>query len=159
MDIKSEALMSPLVLLCATKLMSLCATVALVVSNSVQPYGPQPTRLLCPWDSPGKNTGMDCHAILQGIFLTQRSNPHPLGLLHWQMGSLPLAPPGKPTLVSWLSSFLTRSSSHNNSVKRLVRQGSQKSHICWGSQGANGLVLCASRSFSLWPISASSLYS
>ena len=28
-------------------------------------------RLLCPWDSPGKNTGMGCHALLQGIFLTQ----------------------------------------------------------------------------------------
>ena len=46
--------MSPLVLLCATKLMSLCAAVALVVSNSVQPYGPQPTRLLCPWDFPAR---------------------------------------------------------------------------------------------------------
>ena len=35
--------------------------------------------LLCPWDSPGKNTGMGCHALLQGIFRTQGSN---LGLLH-----------------------------------------------------------------------------
>ena len=31
---------------------------------------------LCPWDSPDKNTGMDCHALLQGIFLTQGSNHH-----------------------------------------------------------------------------------
>ena len=38
-------------------------------------YGMQPTRLLCPWDSPGKNTGGGCHALLQGIFLTQGSNP------------------------------------------------------------------------------------
>ena len=37
------------------------------------------TRLLCPWNSPGKNTGMGCHYLLQGIFLTQGSN---LGLLH-----------------------------------------------------------------------------
>ena len=36
-------------------------------------------RLLCPWDSPGKDTGVGCHALLQGIFPTQRSNP---GLLH-----------------------------------------------------------------------------
>ena len=43
--------------------------------------------------SPGKNTGMSCHALLQGIFLTQRSNPCLLCLLHWQAGSLPLAPP------------------------------------------------------------------
>ena len=34
-------------------------------------YGLQPTRLLCPWDSPGKNTGVGCHALLQGIFPTQ----------------------------------------------------------------------------------------
>ena len=31
---------------------------------------------LCPWDSPDKNTGVDCHALLQGIFLTQGSNRH-----------------------------------------------------------------------------------
>ena len=41
--------------------------------------------LLCPWDSPGKNTGASCHFLLQGIFPTQRSNPH---LLHWQADSL-----------------------------------------------------------------------
>ena len=38
----------------------------------------QPTRLLCPWDSPGKNSGVGCHALLQGIFSTQGSNPHVL---------------------------------------------------------------------------------
>ena len=38
-----------------------------------------PVRLLCPWDSPGKNTGVGGHSLLQGIFLTQGSNP---GLLH-----------------------------------------------------------------------------
>jgi len=46
-----------------------------VVSNSLQPYGLQPTRLHCPWDFPGKNTGVDCHFLLQGIFPTQESNP------------------------------------------------------------------------------------
>ena len=35
------------------------------MSDSVQPHGLQPTRLLCPWDSPGKNTGVDCHFLLQ----------------------------------------------------------------------------------------------
>ena len=55
-----------------------------------------PTRLLCPWDSPGKNTGVGCHSLLQGIFPTQGSNTHLLCLLHWQAGSLPLASPGKP---------------------------------------------------------------
>ena len=44
------------------------------------------------WDSPGKNTEVDCHALLQGILPTQGSN---LCLLHLP-GSLPLVPPGKP---------------------------------------------------------------
>ena len=34
-----------------------------------------PTSLLCPWDSPGKNAGVGCHAFLQGIFPTQGLNP------------------------------------------------------------------------------------
>ena len=42
-----------------------CCQVASVVSNSVQPYRRQPTRLLCPWDCPGKNTGVGCHFLLQ----------------------------------------------------------------------------------------------
>ena len=62
----------------------------------VKPYGLWPTRLLCPWDSQGKNTGVGCPAFLQGIFLKHGSGPRLLCLLHWQVGSLPVAPPGKP---------------------------------------------------------------
>ena len=58
-----------------------------VVSDSSQPPEMQPTRLPFPWDFPGKNTGVGCHFLLQGIFLTQGSKLH---LLHWQAGSLPL---------------------------------------------------------------------
>ena len=43
-------------------------------------YGLQPIRLLCPWDFPGKNTGVGYHFLLQGIFPTQGSNPGLLGL-------------------------------------------------------------------------------
>ena len=50
-----------------------------VVSNSLRPHGLQPTRFLCPWNSPGKNPGLGCHSLLQGIFPTQGSN---LGLPH-----------------------------------------------------------------------------
>ena len=39
-------------------------------------------RLLCPWDSPGENTGVGCHALFQGIFLTQGTNLHLLRLLY-----------------------------------------------------------------------------
>ena len=42
------------------------------------------------WIFPGKNTGMGCHLLLQGIFLTQGSNTCLLCLLHWQGDSLPL---------------------------------------------------------------------
>ena len=44
------------------------------VSDSLRPHGLQPTRFLCPWDPPGKNTGVGCHFLLQGIFLTQGQN-------------------------------------------------------------------------------------
>ena len=50
-----------------------------VISNSLWPRGLYLARLLCPWDSPGKNTGVGCHSLLQGIFPTQGLNP---GLLH-----------------------------------------------------------------------------
>ena len=60
--------------------------------RTLRRYGLYCTRLLCPWASPGKSTGVCCHFLLQGIFLTQGSNLH---LLHWQVDSLPLAPPGK----------------------------------------------------------------
>ena len=39
-----------------------------VMPDSLLPYGLQPIRLLCPRDSPGKNTGVCCHALLQGVF-------------------------------------------------------------------------------------------
>ena len=46
---------------------------------------------------PGKNTRVGCHFLLQEIFPTQGSSPHLLRLLHWQVGSLPLMPLGKPS--------------------------------------------------------------
>ena len=52
-----------------------CVLSCSVMSNSLQPQGLPPTKLLHPWDSPGKNTGMGCPALLQGIFPTQWSNP------------------------------------------------------------------------------------
>ena len=58
-----------------------------VMSNFLQPHGLQPAGLLCPWDFPGKNTGVGCFALLQGIFPTQGPNPH---LLCRRADSLPL---------------------------------------------------------------------
>ena len=39
-----------------------------IVSNSLQPHGLYSTRILCPWNFPGKNTGVGCHFLFQGIF-------------------------------------------------------------------------------------------
>ena len=47
----------------------------------------------CSWDFPGKKIRVGCHFLLQGIFLTQGSNPH---FLHWQADSLPLSHQGSP---------------------------------------------------------------
>ena len=67
-------------LLIDTYVASVCACVScLAVSDSLWPQGLWLTRLLCPWDSPGKNTGVGCHSLLQGIFLTQGSDS---GLSH-----------------------------------------------------------------------------
>ena len=62
----------------------------------VTPWTAEPARLLCPWNFPGKNTGVGCHFLLQGIFPTQGSNPNLLCLLHWQVDSFPLSHLGSP---------------------------------------------------------------
>ena len=71
-------------------------SVTSVISNSLRPYGLQPTRLFCPWDSPDKNIGVDCHPLLQGIFPTQRSNLSFLHLLHCRQILYPWATWGSP---------------------------------------------------------------
>ena len=54
---------------------------------TLQPHGLLPIRLLCPWDFQGKNTGVGCHFLFQGMFPTQEPTSH---LLQWQ------EPPGNP---------------------------------------------------------------
>ena len=46
-----------------------------VMSSSLRPHALQPTGLLCPWDSPGRNTRVSCPSLFQGIFPTQGLNP------------------------------------------------------------------------------------
>ena len=57
-------------------------SVASVVSNSLRPYGLYPARLIWPWDSPGRNTGMGCHSIPQGDLPNPGIQSHLLRLLH-----------------------------------------------------------------------------
>ena len=62
------------------------------VSDSLHTSGPQPARLFCPWDFSGKNTGMGCHSLLQGIFLTQGIKPRSPASPVLQADSLPTEP-------------------------------------------------------------------
>ena len=54
-----------------------------VVSDSVRPHGLQPTRLPRPWDSPGKNTGVRCHFLLQCMEVKSESEVPQLCLTFW----------------------------------------------------------------------------
>ena len=68
-------------------------------------FGLWPARLLSPWVSPGKNTGVGYHTFLQEIFLTQESNPLFLGLLHCRQNFLPTALLGKPQSYHMILQF------------------------------------------------------
>ena len=57
-------------------------------------------------DSPGKNTGVGCHFLLQGIFLTQGSDLQLVCLMHWQADSLPLALLGRSRIAVGYTMFL-----------------------------------------------------
>ena len=75
-----------------------------VMSHSLQPHGLQPTGSSIHGDSPGKSTGVGCHALLQGILPTQGSNP---GLPHFRQILYWLSSPGRPywTSQSYLRPF------------------------------------------------------
>ena len=78
-------------------------------------------------DSPGKNTGVDCHFLLQGIFPTQGLNPHLLSLLYSPEGSLLLVPPGKPKRAL----YCPKTNSHNTSSSLPIPPNTNCS--CWKS--------------------------
>ena len=82
--------------------------------QTLHPHGLQPARLLCPWNSPSKNTGVNSCSILQGIFPTQVSNP---GLLHCRQILYHLSHQGKPkntgvSLSLLQKMFLTQGQNH-----------------------------------------------
>ena len=103
------------------------------MSNSLQHHELQPARLLCPWDFPGKNTGVDCYFLLQGIFLTQmikHMSPawqvdslrlNHLGSPHKSLGKCTLKPKWNTTkyALKWLKSEKLRMSSVNENVEGL----------------------------------------
>ena len=78
----------------------------------------QPGRLLCLWDFPGKNTGLSCHFLFQGIFLTQGLNPCLLHcrwiFYHWATREALLSTQFGlfKTMVQWLIYIICRISLH-----------------------------------------------
>ena len=88
-----------------------------------------------------KNTRVSCHALLQGIFLTQRLNPHLLCLLHWQVVSLPLVPPtiglvfSKQEEFSYLDSDISISIAINIEERISAFKNSQKTNKSYSSLG------------------------
>ena len=99
--------------------------------------GLYPARLLCPWDSPGKNAGVGCHDLFQGIFLTQGSNPGPLWLLqcrhilyHWANKEAPCIQYG--TIEKRLTSdFSTWVLNVGRKVKEEHHQNSKRKNDLW----------------------------
>ena len=69
--------------------------------------------------SPGKNTGVGCHALLQAVFLTQRSNLYLSYLLHWQVYSLLLAPPGITAAVAMICQMVGVQPMHHKNISDL----------------------------------------
>ena len=71
----------------------------------LQPHGLYPTELPCPWNSPGKNTGVGSYSLLQGIFLTQGSN---LSLLNCMQILYHLSHPGSLDSSEYMSILLSQ---------------------------------------------------
>ena len=78
-----------------------------VVSNSLWPHGLWPARLLCSWDSSGKNTGVSSHSIFQGLFPIQGSNP---GLPPCRQILYQLSHKGSSRMLKWVADPFSRAS-------------------------------------------------
>ena len=79
------------------KQMCMCILSPSVMSNCLQPHGLQPARFLCTWDSPGKNTGVGCHALLKGDHPNPGIKPRSPAS---QADSLPPEPPQRNNCVT-----------------------------------------------------------
>ena len=88
------------------------------IPNALKMFQYKIRLLFCPWNFPGKKTGVGYHFLLQGIFLTKGLNPSLQCLLQWQADSLPLCQVGSPSirkdLVSLQVQVLSLIASANN---------------------------------------------
>ena len=105
-----------------------------MISETLQCHDPR--RFLCLWNSPGKNSGVDCHSLLQGIFPTQGSNP---GVLHCRQILYCLNHQGSPLNLQLPL----------RSLRRLVKTVTVSLHFQNFWTGRSGLVprICISNKF------------
>ena len=106
-----------------------------VISNFLQPCGLYFARLLCPWNSLGKNPGVGRHSLLQEIFLTQGSNP---GLLHCRLILYCMSHQGSPVEIVCIINFPLSGITSNNSIKL---------YLCYSSMSYSCLLLPISIQF------------
>ena len=114
------------------------------------------TRLLCPWDCLGKSSGVGCHFLLQGFFLTQGSN---LGLLHCRQTLYRLSHQGSVQLLSHVQFFATPwTAACQASLSFTISQCLLKLMSIESVMPSNHLILCHSLLFllSIFPVSGSS---
>ena len=112
---------------------------------------PRNARLLCPWDSPGKNTGVGCHALLQGIFSTQGSNLHLFWLLHCRWILYRWATRGSTRLsLRKHQFFVSVYGDHEEPVLGLKVITTE----IWEGKGATKVVLGAGRTPEAWPLNS-----
>ena len=93
-----------------------------------------PTSLLCPWNSPGKNTGVGIHSFLQGIFLTQGSNP---GFLHCRQIFYCLSHQGRVSLLQRECSKVVNAC-HSPLASHCIWRKKKKKIPYWDLQGSRG---------------------
>ena len=94
------------IMMLTEKNMCVCAQ-SLSCVQLLWPHGLYIAMLLCPWNLPGKNTGVGCHFLRQGIFMTWRLNLHLLHLLCWQADSLLLCHLGSPIYKFYIYIFFS----------------------------------------------------
>ena len=128
--------------------MCVCVLSHSVMSNSLQPSGLQPARLLCPWGFSRQEywSGLPCPP--PGDLPDQGSNLCLLCLLHWQAGSLLLAPPGKPTFTKGIMSQIHDSGKGTNEPSKgrvrfqMLLIVSQNVRVVAAAADAKSLQLC-----------------
>ena len=96
-----------------------------VIFDSLQPHRLSPARLLFPWNSPGKNTGVGSHSLLKGIFLTQGLKCH----LHCRQILCHLSHQGSPIWISFIY-FSSLIAMARTSSKTILNNNSKNGHPC-----------------------------